>query len=123
VLVDIDECHVVVCDPAIEGPNQRLLISDRCPPVPQTDQVLNERIEVWSNGSSANPITRRGSFDNPTSHVIPLSGVNADQKETPGLCRLVQRDSGVTSLRKGRANEGPRHNHGLGMMALMPRAA
>jgi len=114
---------VVVCDPAIEYPNQRPLISDRRLPVPQADQVLDERLDVWPNRSSAYPITRWGRFDNPISHVFPLSGVNADQKETPGLCRLVQRDSVVTSLRGEGANEGPRHNPALGMMPFMPRAA
>jgi hypothetical protein len=91
VLVHIGECHVVVCHPAIEGPNQRPLISNRRPPVPHADQLIDEGIDVWPNRSSAYTVTRWGSFDNLTPHVFPLSGENADRKKTPGLCRLRKR--------------------------------
>jgi hypothetical protein len=90
-LVHIDKRYMVVRDPTIEGPNQRPLISDRRPSVPQADQLLDEGIEVWPNRSSAYAVTRWGSFDNVASHVFPLSGENADRKKTLGLCRLRKR--------------------------------
>jgi hypothetical protein len=81
----------MVRDPAIEGPNQRPLISDRRRPVLQANQLLDEGIDVWPNRSSAYTVTHWRRFDNLTSHVFPLSGKNADRKKTPGLCRPRKR--------------------------------
>jgi hypothetical protein len=54
---------------------------------------------------------------------LPLSGTCAEPKKTARLCRQCNGNFGVIRLTTAWANERARHNPGLGMMALMPRAA
>jgi hypothetical protein len=121
--IDIANADVVTTEPLVEPAKQPYVLANGRACVPKADQLIDEYVDVLLNGTGSPISSGRWVIDRMTPHVFPPSGANAVTEKTAGLCRPTQACISRNSAKTGRDKGTTRHNPGLGMMPLMPRAA